>query len=78
MVIGSIGAKSRRDFTTIGDEVNRAQRLESNARVDGICIAENTYQLVRDRVIVEPRESLIQLKGIDQPVQVYDVLGIRP
>jgi CheY-like chemotaxis protein len=78
VVIGSIGAKSRRDFTTIGDEVNRAQRLESNARVDGICIAENTYQLVRDRVIVEPRESLIQLKGIDQPVQVYDVLGIRP
>jgi adenylate cyclase len=76
VVIGSIGAKSRRDFTTIGDEVNRAQRLESNARVDGVCIAENTYQLVRDQVRAEPRQERIQLKGIAEPVQVYDVLGI--
>lgn len=76
VVIGSIGAKSRRDFTTIGDQVNRAQRLESNARIDGVCIAENTYQLVKDRIRARPREERIQLKGIAEPVQVYDVEGI--
>ena len=76
VVIGSIGAKIRRDFTTIGDEVNRAQRLESNAQIDGVCIAENTYQLVKDWVRAEPREQRIQLKGIAEPVQVYDVLDI--
>jgi DNA-binding response OmpR family regulator len=77
VVIGSIGARSRRDYTTIGDEVNRAQRLESNAQVDGVCIAESTYRLVQDRVVAQPREQRIQLKGIAEPVQVYDVVGIR-
>lgn len=76
VVIGSIGAKSRRDFTTIGDQVNRAQRLESNARVDGICVAQPTFDLVKDRIVAEPRDERIQLKGISEPVQVYDIVGL--
>ena len=77
VVIGSIGARSRRDYTTIGDEVNRAQRLESNAKIDGICIAQHTYDLLKDRVEAVPRPDRILLKGIAEPVQVYDVVGIR-
>ena len=77
VVLGAIGASSRRDFTTIGDNVNRAQRLESNASVDGILIAEPTYQLVKDRVKVKRRRKKVQLKGIPEPVNAYDVLGIR-
>jgi class 3 adenylate cyclase len=45
--------------------------------VDGVCIAESTYRLVQDRVVAQPREQRIQLKGIAEPVQVYDVVGIR-
>jgi DNA-binding response OmpR family regulator len=77
VVIGAIGSASRRDYTTIGDNVNRAQRLESNASVDGILIAEPTYQIVRDRVEVRRREEKVKLKGIPEPVDAYDVLGVR-
>jgi CheY-like chemotaxis protein len=77
VVIGAIGSASRRDYTTIGDTVNRAQRLESNAAVDGILIAEPTYQLVKDRVVVRKREDKVKLKGIPEPVDAYDVLGVK-
>jgi class 3 adenylate cyclase len=77
VVIGAIGASSRRDYTTIGDNVNRAQRLESNASVDGILIAESTYQMVRDRVKVKRRKDKVKLKGIEEPVNAYDVVGIK-
>ena len=77
VVIGAIGAASRRDFTTIGDNVNRAQRLESNAAVDGVLIAQPTYELVKDRVIVEKRDEKVSLKGIPEPVDAYDVLGVK-
>jgi DNA-binding response OmpR family regulator len=77
VVLGAIGATSRRDFTTIGDNVNRAQRLESNASVDGVLIAEPTYRLVGDRLEVKKRRKKVQLKGIPEPVNAYDVLGIK-
>ncbi|MBW2263102.1 MAG: hypothetical protein JRG91_14105, partial [Deltaproteobacteria bacterium] len=77
VVLGAIGASSRRDFTTIGDNVNRAQRLESNASVDGVLIAEPTYKLVKDRVKVKKRKEKVKLKGIPEPVNAYDVLGIK-
>jgi len=77
VVIGAIGSASRRDFTTIGDTVNRAQRLESNASVDGILIMEHTYELVKDRVVVARRAEKVALKGIPEPVAAYDVLGVK-
>lgn len=77
VVIGAIGAASRRDYTTIGDNVNRAQRLESNASVDGVLIAESTYKLVKNRVKVKKRRKKVKLKGIAEPVNAYDVLSIE-
>jgi DNA-binding response OmpR family regulator len=77
VVIGAIGAASRRDYTTIGDTVNRAQRLESNASVDCVLIAQPTYEMVKEQVIVKKREAKVQLKGILEPVDAYDVLGVK-
>ncbi len=77
VVIGAIGAASRRDYTTIGDNVNRAQRLESNAAVDGVLIAQPTYDLIGKRLIVNKREEKVKLKGIPEPVDAYDVVGIK-
>ncbi len=77
VVIGAIGSAERRDFTTIGDTVNRAQRLESNASVDGVLIAQPTWELVADHVVVRKREEKVQLKGIPEPVDAYDVLEVN-
>lgn len=77
VVIGAIGSAARRDYTTIGDTVNRAQRLESNASIDGVLIAQPTYELVADQVEVHRREEKVKLKGIEEPVDAYDVIGVK-
>jgi adenylate cyclase len=48
---GYIGSKLRTDYTVIGDAVNLAARLESNAKPGQILISEETYHSVRNFMI---------------------------
>jgi len=52
--------------------VNLAQRLEAHAPVEGILIAERTHEFVKDIVPTRPLGQ-IQVKGIDMPINVYEV-----
>ena len=76
-VVGNIGSASRVDFTVLGDTVNVASRLESSvARPGRIAIGAGTYDLVKGlcRVVeLGPR----QLKGVELPVLVYEVVGVE-
>lgn len=75
-VVGNIGCDFRMDYTAIGDTVNTAARLESNARPGQILISGDVYEAVKDRVDVTPIGE-IPLKGKSNGVFVYQVDGVR-
>ncbi len=64
------------DGDLMGDGVNVAARLEAICEPGGICISEDTYHLVRDR-LDEPFVDLgaQSLKNIARPVRAYMLKG---
>jgi hypothetical protein len=63
------------DYTIIGNEVNLAARLESQAQGGAILMAHETHSLVNDTVLAEKQEA-ITVKGFGKPVQIYSVAGL--
>jgi len=75
-VVGNIGCDVRMDYTAIGDTVNTAARLESNAKRGQILISQEVYDNVKDRVEVTPVGE-IPLKGKEQGVFIYQVDNVK-
>jgi len=74
-IVGNIGASFRMDFTAIGDTVNTAARLESNAKPDQILLSSSIYEKVKDRVEATYLGE-IKVKGKEQGVPIYQLDGI--
>lgn len=73
-VVGNIGSQDRLDYTAIGDTVNLAARLESNAKPGQILISKETYERIKDKFIVTPLDP-IKVKGKEKLVEIYQVEG---
>ena len=73
--VGNIGSPQIHTYTAIGDVVNTAYMLQSQARGGQILLSASTYALVQD-MIVGTELGLIQLKGHRQPDLVFEVLGL--
>lgn len=71
-VVGNIGCEFRMDYTAIGDTVNTAARLESNAKRGQILISEAVYEAVKQRIKATPIGE-IPLKGKNKGVFVYQL-----
>jgi class 3 adenylate cyclase/drug/metabolite transporter (DMT)-like permease len=73
---GSLGALGRMggrlEYAVIGDDVNLAQRIESQAEGGKVLISETTYEAVKEHVTAQPLEP-VQVKGKSEKVLVYDV-----
>ena len=74
VVAGTVGTEARMEYTVIGDSVNVAARLESQAKPGRILISQPTYDRVRDLVEVVPLGS-VRVKGKEETVDVYEVVG---
>ncbi len=83
-IIGNIGCDFRKDYTGIGDTINTASRLESNAKGGQVIISEETLNRVdengnyklKDRLIVE-ENGYLNLKGKAKPVLTFNVIGVK-
>jgi adenylate cyclase len=74
VIAGEIGSSSA-SYTTIGEQVGMAQRMESVAPPGGVMLSESTARLVENIVVIaEPEE--VQIKGADAPVPAHRLLAI--
>ena len=74
-VVGNIGASFRMDYTAIGDTVNTAARLESNAKPGQILLSSTTYEKVKNRIQATYLGE-IKVKGKEQGLPVYQLDAI--
>jgi adenylate cyclase len=74
-VAGEIGSVNKKEYTVLGDTVNTASRLESSVAEPGtVAIGQNTYDMISSQFECRSLGSR-KLKGKDQEVGVYTVLG---
>ncbi len=75
-LVGNIGAAEIRNFSAIGDTTNLAARLQTFAPEGSVVIGAATYAQIQDEAVVRALGSP-ELKGKSQPVDVYELLGLR-
>ena len=74
--LGAVGFEGRWEYSCIGSVANLASRLCNEAKGGQILINQKTYIRIEDVVQAEPLGELA-LKGLAQPVSVFNVTGIK-
>lgn len=76
VVTGSVGNTFDKDYTVMGDIVNTAQRLQSNAQRGNILVSESVFMETRDTFCYSgPTE--INVKNKEHPVKCYNPLKVK-
>ncbi len=75
-VVGNLGSTGRmQNYTAIGDVVNVAARLQSNASDNNILLNHTTFVQVRQHVLVTHLAPL-QVKNKSAPLDVWSLIGL--
>ncbi len=73
--VGNMGSKQRFAYSTLGDAVNMAARLEGQTKFYGVSIllGANTHSAIADFATLEI--DLIKVKGKTKPERIFTLLG---
>src|SRR4051812_19924537 len=69
------GDPSHGDSFVIGDAVNLAARLETNAEIGGVLVGDTTARLVRDAAELEDA-GLLRVKGKSEEMRAWRLVGV--
>jgi class 3 adenylate cyclase/tetratricopeptide (TPR) repeat protein len=77
VVVRSIGNDLHMDYTAVGQTTHLAARMEQLARPGTALLTADTLRLVEGYVEVKPL-GLMPVKGLPEPVEVYELLRAGP
>jgi class 3 adenylate cyclase/tetratricopeptide (TPR) repeat protein len=77
VVVRAIGSDLHMDYTAVGQTTHLAARMEQLADPGGILITASTLGLAEGYLEVRPLGP-VPVKGLAEPVEVYEVIGARP
>jgi len=77
VTVGNVGSEKKKSYTAMGDSINLGSRLEGANKEYGTAIMMSEFTYAKVKGLYPVRElDMLRVVGKEQPVRVYELLGI--